>query len=87
MKKEIKELINSYWKFDEFQHPTSSWHDKQDLLDKIDELFNSSGHDEVQAIRQNDDEKEFCMYCQGTGIAIIQMNGRLEKGKCGCQTK
>jgi len=33
--KEIIDLIDKYWKFDEDQQPLSSWHDKQELLQII----------------------------------------------------
>lgn len=33
--KEIIELINNYWKFDNNQQHASNWHDKQDLLEKL----------------------------------------------------
>ena len=29
------DLIDRYWKFDEYQRPISSWHDKQELLDRL----------------------------------------------------
>jgi hypothetical protein len=32
---EIVNLINKYWKFDEFQIPQSGWHDKQALIQQI----------------------------------------------------
>lgn len=31
----IIELIDAYWKFDEYQTPISTWHDKQDLLNEL----------------------------------------------------
>ena len=37
-KEEIIELINVYWRFDNYQDHTSTWHDKQDLLKKVEEL-------------------------------------------------
>ena len=40
MKDKIKCLINRYWKFDD-QTPMSNWHDKQDLLNEIEKLFES----------------------------------------------
>ncbi len=30
--------INNYWKFDRHQIPSSSWHDKQDLLELLESL-------------------------------------------------
>jgi hypothetical protein len=44
MKKEILNLIDSYWKFDD-QHPISSWHDKQDLLKAAEESLNKNEED------------------------------------------
>lgn len=41
-KDKILELINSYWKFDDDQQPVSNWHDKQDLLNEIEQLPISS---------------------------------------------
>lgn len=31
----IIRLIKDYWTFDEFQKPTSGWHEKNDLLDEV----------------------------------------------------
>jgi hypothetical protein len=39
LQEQIKKLINDYWRFDDNQRPTSSWHEKQDLLKEIDKLF------------------------------------------------
>ena len=35
MQKEILDLIDRYWKFDDDQTPVSNWHDKQDLLEAV----------------------------------------------------
>jgi hypothetical protein len=35
MEHEIIDLIDRYWKFDQYQMPTSGWHDKQDLLQEV----------------------------------------------------
>lgn len=32
-------MVDAYWKFDEAQQPMSSWHDKQDLLNALEELL------------------------------------------------
>lgn len=32
---EIIQIVNRYWKFDEYQQPQSSWHDKQDCLQEL----------------------------------------------------
>ena len=37
MKNKILDLVDSYWKFDNDQCPTSTWHDKQDLLQAIED--------------------------------------------------
>lgn len=37
-KDKIIELINTYWKFDNDQDTTSTWHDKQDLITAIEKL-------------------------------------------------
>ena len=37
-KDEIIKLINTYWKFDNDQDTTSTWHDKQDLINEIEQL-------------------------------------------------
>ena len=37
-KEKIIELINTYWKFDNDQEHTSTWHDKQDLISAIEQL-------------------------------------------------
>jgi hypothetical protein len=39
MKEKILQMVDAYWKFDDNQHPTSSWHDKQDLLKALEELL------------------------------------------------
>ena len=43
----IRELINNYWRFDEYKHPASSWHDKQDLLNAIEEISPSKEEKET----------------------------------------
>ena len=37
-KKQVIQLINNYWKFDNDQDNLSSWHDKQDLISEIEKL-------------------------------------------------
>ena len=37
-KKQVIQLINNYWKFDNDQDTTSTWHDKQDLINEIEQL-------------------------------------------------
>lgn len=37
-KEKIIALINRYWKFDDYQSPTSNWHDKQDLLKELESM-------------------------------------------------
>lgn len=32
---EIIELIDKYWRFDDYQQPMSSWHEKQDLIELL----------------------------------------------------
>lgn len=39
MKEKILQMVDAYWKFDEAQQPMSSWHDKQDLLNALEELL------------------------------------------------
>jgi hypothetical protein len=39
MREKILQMVDAYWKFDYFQHPMSSWHDKQDLLKALGELL------------------------------------------------
>jgi len=34
--KDIRELVDKYWSFDNNQIHTHSWHDKQDCLEQID---------------------------------------------------
>ena len=36
--KEVIQLINDYWKFDNDQDNLSTWHDKQDLISEIEKL-------------------------------------------------
>jgi hypothetical protein len=55
MRERILELINSYWKFDEYQQPMSSWHDKQDLLKIVEEEFDKESNiiDNGESIKIN----------------------------------
>jgi hypothetical protein len=48
----ILELIDSYWKFDEYQYPTSSWHDKQDLIKVVEQYIqqNLPNDEEIEKI-------------------------------------
>jgi len=57
MKNKLTKLIDSYWKFDEDQQPSSSYHDKQDLLLAIDNLFNPKP-DEAEPVNRNERAKE-----------------------------
>lgn len=41
----ILKLIDSYWKFDSAQQPRSSWHDKQDLMEKVKEILEPKKED------------------------------------------
>lgn len=43
-------LINSYWRFDSNQRPMSSWHEKQDLIEKLKTQSLTSNGDGVEAI-------------------------------------
>lgn len=38
-KEQVLSLIDNYWKFDKEQQPASSWHDKNDLLEKVSEVL------------------------------------------------
>jgi len=38
---QVVQIIDRYWKFDEAQQHTHSWHDKQDCLDELRKLFAS----------------------------------------------
>ena len=38
MKHEIENIINKYWTFDENQHHTHTWHEKQDCLKDISKI-------------------------------------------------
>ena len=58
MIEEILKLIDAYWKFDENQHPMSSWHDKQDLLTAVEQLKNCN----LQNVSNN--EVSVCEKCQ-----------------------
>lgn len=44
IKEEVLDLIDRYWKFDNDQTPVSNWHDKQDLLDAMEDVFNNSNN-------------------------------------------
>lgn len=41
MENKILDLINRYWKFDDNQHPVSTWHDKQDLMEAVRKVFDN----------------------------------------------
>ncbi len=38
LKEKVIDLINSYWRFDSFQEPRSTWHEKQEFLKEIQSL-------------------------------------------------
>lgn len=44
MENEIIDLINRYWKFDDNQHPVSTWHDKQDLMEAVQKVLSKEGN-------------------------------------------
>jgi len=44
--KEIIDLIDKYWKFDEDQQPLSTWHDKQELLELVSNWLEKLGYSE-----------------------------------------
>ena len=51
MEKEILDLIDRYWKFND-QMPASNWHDKNDLLDAVSAAFSNqevAGRDKTDA--------------------------------------
>lgn len=56
MQEKLFKLINAYWRFDDCQQPLSNWHDKQDLLVAIENLFKSDSTD------------DFCNCSKGKGI-------------------
>ncbi|MDD4970712.1 MAG: hypothetical protein PHT07_14895 [Paludibacter sp.] len=47
----ITGLIDSYWKFDENQQHMSSWHDKQDLMNRISEFLENEDERPKQELR------------------------------------
>ena len=51
-KKEVIQLINDYWKFDNDQDNLSTWHDKQDLISEIEKLTLTGvvGHSEQLSV-------------------------------------
>ena len=62
MEHEILDLIDRYWKFDNYQTPVSNWHDKQDLLEAVRKALRTH-----HAVGQN--EQFFCqhksvLYCK-----------------------
>ena len=60
-KKEITELIQAYWKFDNNQQSISSWHDKQDLIKAIEAL----SHVETQTVDETQLKCENCEPANG----------------------
>ena len=38
----ILKLINDYWRFDNNQQPLSNWHEKQDLLEEVQQALNKA---------------------------------------------
>jgi len=70
-KDEIIKLINTYWKFDNDQDTTSTWHDKQDLINEIEQLTIP------------DVVSTSCDKCDNTGI--LWSKDRLSAKTCGCK--
>lgn len=75
--KDIIELVDKYWKFDENQQHLSYWHDKQDLLKKLEEFI---------AIEDNTVEYDIVDgECSECDRAVWNQNYRCElhsKGDC-----
>lgn len=61
-KNELIKLIDDYWKFDENQQHMSSWHDKQDLLKRLESDLNSVIRDELE---------KFALHINGNCITDI----------------
>lgn len=47
-REEVLKLVNDYWKFDKDQTPTSSWHDKNNLLKDLDNAFKAEQREIVK---------------------------------------
>lgn len=90
----IINLINLYWKFDNDQSPTSSWHDKNDLIKLLEsptemEVTVETGYDEIIGIFYQCPESE-CLYdfvhqsdsfCSNCGTPI-SFNKITENNEC-----
>ena len=68
MKEKILQMVDAYWKFDEAQLPTSSWHDKQDLLKALEELLQHAVINQV---------------CDHNWISSVAYKGAKVCSKCG----
>jgi len=44
--KQVVEMVERYWKFDDQQQPMASWHDKQALLERLRLLTPTEGERE-----------------------------------------
>lgn len=88
----ILELIDAYWKFDNNQHPMSSWHDKQDLLKEVEKALEPeslnleerkmkfAGDVKIIGSQYNDSMlMEFCLYWTESNMNGKKM--RFEKEK------
>lgn len=53
---EAIQLINDYWKFDDNQQPVSNWHDKQDLIDKVESLLKERVESQQKRIEELENE-------------------------------
>lgn len=69
---EIIKLIDAYWRFDKYQMPMSSWHDKQDLIEAVRKagknfvqpyIMGSCQHDWVYSHCRNVNDYYVCAKC------------------------
>ena len=74
-KKQVIQLINNYWNFDNDQDNLSSWHDKQDLINEIEKLtLTDVGNCQFEAYAT------FCIECDRKGMKPLKYKDYLKIG-------
>jgi len=72
-KKQVIQLINNYWKFDNDQDTTSTWHDKQDLINEIEQL------EEMQKAGVSQQRELLQCFCKLANITHDTVNKDIEE--------
>jgi len=74
-KKEVIQLINDYWKFDNDQDNLSTWHDKKNLIREIEKLtLTDVGNCQFEAYAT------FCIECDRKGMKPLKYKDYLKIG-------